>query len=428
MHEIKKVAVLGASGNMGSLSGGLFAQAGITCYFFARSLDKAEAGIEQALSQGRSEVLRRYIVPKTYDELEKVIPECDWVLEALAEDIQIKNEFFTRIDALRKKGTLVSTVSSGLSIQKMAENKSEDFQKHFMGTHFYNPPGKLTANELIFHPKVEKATRDFVMNFTEKVLRRVNIITYDVPAFAGNRIGFQFLNEAAIYAEKYGVSKIDYLLSGHTGRALAPLATIDLVGLDVHKAIVENVYQNTQDERHETYKLPAYMQKMIEQGLLGRKAKGKGGFFSRDVNKNPVEIKISTLNYEAVNLEKVDWVEKMKSYIHDGAYTKAMELLKTATGEEAELVRHFVLGYVSYAFHRIGEVTPTEDFIHGIDRVMSYGFSWLPPSGWVDLLGGPKKTLDLIEKSNLPVPESLKNLPEGKICRIREITKFLSAN
>jgi len=424
---IKKVGVLGASGNMGSLSGGIFAQADIECVFFARSLDKAKAGLEAAVGQARSDVLRKYIKPAAYEDLEKEIPSCDWIFEGLAEDMAIKNEFFAKIEKLKKPDAIVSTVSSGLSIRKMGEGRSENFRQHFMGTHFYNPPGKLPANELIFHPDVPKETRDFVYDFCEKVLRRVNIITEDTAAFAGNRIGFQFLNDAAIYAEKYGVDKMDYLLGPYTGRALAPLATIDLVGLDVHKAIVDNVVAHLKDERIDTYKMPTYMQKMLDQGMLGRKAKGKGGYFNRDAEKNKTTLNISDLTFAPTKKEKIEWVEKVKQAIHNGLYASAIEQIKNAPGEEGNIVRYFILGYVAYSFARIGEVTPEADGIHGIDRVMSSGFSWLPPSGWVDLFGGVKATCALIEKAKLPVPAQLKNNKEkGRICRVADISRFLA--
>ncbi len=425
-HSIKKVGVLGASGNMGSLSGGIFAQANIECIFFARTLDKAKAGLEAAVGQARSDVLRRYIRTVSYDELEKEIPSCDWIFEGLAEDMAIKNEFFAKIEKYKKADAIVSTVSSGLSIRKMGEGRSEEFRKNFMGTHFYNPPGKLPANELIFHPDVPKETRKFVYDFCEKVLRRVNIITEDTAAFAGNRIGFQLLNDAAIYAEKHGVDKIDYLLGPYTGRALPPLATIDLVGLDVHKAIVDNVVQHIQDERIDTYKMPAYMQKMIDAGMLGRKAKGKGGYFNRDAEKNKTTLQIADLSFAATKKEKIDWVEKTKQSIQDGLYSKAIEQIKNAPGEEGKIVRYFILGYVAYSFARIGEVTPEVDGIHGIDRVMSSGFSWLPPSGWVDLFGGVKATCALIESAGLSAPIQLKSIKDkGKICRVADVSKFL---
>jgi 3-hydroxyacyl-CoA dehydrogenase len=423
---IKKVGVLGASGNMGSLSGGIFAQADIECVFFARSLEKATAGLEAAVGQARSDVLRKYIRAASYEDLDKEIPSCDWIFEGLAEDMAIKNEFFAKIEKLKKPDAIVSTVSSGLSIRKMGEGRDENFRKNFMGTHFYNPPGKLPANELIFHPDVPKETREFVYDFCEQILRRVNIITEDTAAFAGNRIGFQFLNEAAIYAEKHGVDKMDYLLGPYTGRALAPLATVDLVGLDVHKAIVDNVVAHVKDERIDTYKMPTYMQKMIDQGMLGRKAKGKGGYFNRDAEKNKTTLQIGDLSFAPTKKEKIAWVEKAKSAIQDGMYAEAVNLIKTAPGPEGEIVRHFILGYVAYSFARVGEVTPEADGIHGIDRVMSSGFSWLPPSGWVDLFGGPKETCAMIEKAGLPVPSALKNLKsKGPICRIADVSRFL---
>ncbi len=426
MREIKKVGVLGASGNMGSTSGGIFAQADVQCVFFARSMEKAQAGIDKACAQARSDVLREYIKPATYDDLEKEIPDCDWIFEGLAEDMNIKKEYFTRLDKARKKGSIVSTVSSGLSIEAMADGMSDDFASHFMGTHFYNPPAKLPANELIFHSKTTKEVQDFVAEYCDKVLRRVNIVTHNTPAFAGNRIGFQLLNEAAQYAEKYDPAKIDYLLGRYTGRAMAPLATIDLVGLDVHKAIVENVYEKVKDERHDTYKMPQFMYDMIDRGQLGWKGGKKGGFFNRGENKEKLALDIKGGAHKPAEKYKVAWVEEIKNKIHNGLYSQAIDILVNASGEEAEIVHHFILGYVSYSFHRVGEVTPEADSIHGIDRVMSSGFSWLPPSGWVDLFGGPKKTAALIEKAKLPVPKQLTSLPEERICRVRDFRKFLS--
>lgn len=425
MEKIKKVGILGASGNMGSLSGGIFAQAGIECVYFARSVEKAKAGMDAAVGQARSDVLKDVMKACSYDDLEKEIPDCDWIFEGLAEDMNIKNEYFSRIEKIRKKGSIVSTVSSGLSIRAMAEGRDDDFRAHFMGTHFYNPPGKLPANELIFHPDVKKDTQKFVIQFCENVLRRVNIVTNDVPAFAGNRIGFQLLNEAAQYAEKYGVEKIDYLLGPYTGRAMAPLATIDLVGLDVHKAIVDNVVANVKDERMETYKMPAYMQTMIDRGMLGRKARGQGGFFNRDENKNKTVLDIQSLTFKGLEGYKLDWVEKVKGLIYDGLYSQAVNIIKTQTGPEADIVRHFILGYISYSYSRVGEVTPLEDGIHGIDKVMSSGFSWMPPAGWVDFLGGNEETAELIKKAKLPVPKALSKGGKKSKCKLKDTSRFL---
>jgi 3-hydroxyacyl-CoA dehydrogenase len=426
MINIKKVAVLGANGAMGSHSGGIFAQAGISCLFFARSKEKADKGIENAVQQARSEVLRNYIVPRTYDELEDDLGQCDWVFEALGEDVELKKHYFERVDGARKKGTIVSTVSSSLSIEEMARGRSDDFRAHFMGVHFFNPPGKLPANELIFHPDNTDTLRNFVAHFCEKFLYRVNIVTYNRPGFAGNRVGFQFLNEAALYAEQHGVEMIDYLLGPYTGRALPPLATIDLVGLDVYRAIVDYISSTTNDERHDTFIMPLYCKEMVQKGFVGRKGGTGGGFYRKDDDER-LAISPEGLHYSPVKPVKVDFVEDIKRSIHDGEYRKAIERMGGERSTEADIMRHFVLGYISYSYSRIGEVTPLEHGIHGIDKVMAYGFSWLPPSGWVDLLGGPAKTASMIENAGLPVPEQLLLQPDDTHCRVPDIQKYLIA-
>jgi len=427
MFGVNKVAILGANGTMGSLSGGIFAQADIPCIYFARTLEKAKLGIENAVNQARSEVLREFIVPRTYDDLEMDLPDCDWIHEAVSENIDLKNEFFQKIDRFRKQGSIISTISSGLSIEELAQNRSSDFKSHFLGMHFFNPPGKLIANELIYHPDNSETFKKNIYEFCEKVLRRVNINVRNIAGFAGNRIGFQLLNDVAVYAERLGVDRMDYLIGPYTGRTLPPLATLDLVGLDVHRAIVQNIYQKTTDERHETFRMPEYLQKMIDRSILGLKTPSTGGFYFKDENKEICVLEPSTLKYRKIRDAKSDVIERVKRHIHDGSYKKAVSVLKNDKSEEASIARHFILGYVSFSFFRVGEVTPEENGIHGIDRVMAYGFSWMPPSGWVDFLGGPRETVRLIEEADLPVPEALRNLPEEQLCRIPDVTRFLIA-
>jgi len=425
MREIKKVAILGASGNMGSTSGAVFASADIPCVFFARTMEKAEKGIAHAMNAVRSSVIKDYIIPRTYDDLEKEIPGCDWVFEALAENTGIKQEFLSRIDSVRKPGTIVSSVSSGLSILDMVEETSQDFKAHALGTHFYNPPTKLPANELIYHPQNSVEFREFISEFCANVLRRVNIETFDTPGFAGNRIGFQLLNSAAIMAQKLGTAKVEYLLGPYTGRAMAPLATIDLVGLDVHKAIVANLKDNTCDTMNDSFRIPDYMNTMIERGMLGIKTPDTGGFFAGGDQEPAGILNPSTLKHEANSAEQLGFVEQVKDLIHIGLYRKAVTKLFSAEGEEAEIVRRFILDYISYSFSLIGVATPEADGIHGIDKVMAYGFSWMPPSGWVDLLGGPGQAVTLIKHTGIPVPEYLGSLPEEKICRVPDVSKYL---
>jgi 3-hydroxyacyl-CoA dehydrogenase len=427
MSEIRKVAVLGANGAMGSHSGGIFAQAGIRCLFFARSKEKAEQGIETAVKQARSDVLREYILARTYDDLEAEVPRCDWVFEALGEEMELKKGYFKRIDGCKKKDTVVSTISSSLSIEEMARETSDEFKSRFMGVHFFNPPGRLPANELIFHPLNPHSLRQSVARFCQETLQRVNIVAQNRPGFAGNRVGFCMLNEAAIYAETHGPDKIDYLLGRYTGRAMPPLATLDLVGLDVYRAIVEYIYRNTDDERHDAFVFPEYVRRMMEKGLLGRKGKSGGGFFKKGPEDDTLTISTKDLSYGPASSERIGFVEDAKRFIHDGEYKKAVDLLKSEPTEEGGIVRRFILGYVSYSYHRIGEVTPLEHGIHGIDRVMAYGFSWLPPSGWVDLFGGPKETVRLMQQEGIDIPQALENQKGDDRCLVGDIQKYLVA-
>ncbi len=427
MSEIGKVAVLGANGAMGSHSGGIFAQAGIRCLFFARSREKAAQGIETAVKQARSDVLREYIAARTYEDLEEEIPRCDWVFEALGEEIELKKGYFERIDRCKEKNTLVSTISSSLSIEEMVRETSDAFKSRFMGVHFFNPPGKLPANELIYHPSNPGFLKESVARFCEETLQRVNIVARNSPGFAGNRIGFCMLNEAAIHAETYGTGKIDYLLGPYTGRAMPPLATLDLVGIDVYRAIVEYIYRNTNDERHEAFLFPEYARKMIETGLLGRKGKDGGGFFKKDSENIKLVLSTKDLSYGPDSKERIGFVEDAKRFIHDGEYEKAVDIIRSERSVEGGIVRRFILGYIAYSYYRIGEVTPLEHGIHGIDRVMAYGFSWLPPSGWVALFGGPKETVRMMKQEGIGVPKTLKNQKEDARCLVGDIQKYLVA-
>ena len=425
MGEIKKVAVLGSNGAMGSHSGGIFAQAGIHCLFFARTEEKALQGIENAVNQARSDVLRDYITPRIYDDLEREIPGCDWVFEALGENMELKKRYFERIDGCRNSDTVVSTISSSLSIEDLVRERSDGFKNRFMGVHFFNPPGKLPANELTYHPSNPEDLREYIADFCEAKLARVNIVTHNRPGFAGNRIGFLMLNEAAVLAESLGTGKVDYLLGPYTGRTLPPLATLDLVGMDVYRAIVEYVYGNTDDEHHDRYVFPEYARGMLEKGLLGRKA--KSGYYKKDRDGAVLAISPKDLSYGPADGATVNFVEDAKRFIHDGEYLRAADLIKNEPSDEGGIVRRFILEYVAYSYHRIGEVTDPEQGIHGIDRVMAYGFSWLPPSGWVDLFGGPEETIRMMKKDQIDVPETLARQDRGSRCLIRDIQKYLIA-
>jgi 3-hydroxyacyl-CoA dehydrogenase len=240
-----------------------------------------------------------------------------------------------------------------------------------------------------------------------KRLGRKVIVTKDRPAFVGNRIGFRVMNEAAQLAEPHGVAFIDYLAGPHTGRAMAPLATIDLVGWDVHKAIVDNVHANCEaDEAREHFRLPAYMAKGIAEGRLGDKTADKGGFYRRAAGRTVEVLDPKTGAYQPfIPPRPIEFVERTKSLNRVGRYREAMAVLARAVGPEADLARRFVLGYVSYALNRVGEVAETAS---DVDTIMSYGFNWAPPCAIVDLIGA-RETVAMLVRYGLAVPQAVEH-------------------
>ncbi len=415
MKEIKTVTVVGANGTMGAGSAGIIAAFGdAKVYMIARTIEKAKEGIEKAVSSIRSEIIRNQMVPATYEDLEKCVAESDWVFEAVAESYDAKLPVNERIAKSRKTGTIVSTVSSGLFIEKLASTFDEDGQKYYYGTHFFNPPYKLVLCELIQHPKNDpQFTKEFA-NYLEKKLVRHVVICNDKPGFAGNRIGFQFMNESALFAENKakegGIYLVDQLLSGYTGRAMSPLATIDLVGLDVHKAIVDNIYENTNDSAHETFKLPNFMQKLIDSGALGNKA-GKGLYLKEKTEEGKSILKVYNINkneYEIPPQIDLSFKNKAMEFVKESNYRGLAQHIKSSSGLEAEIVRYFIARYISYSLSLVPEVTD----IKGVDGAMGFGFNWVPPTAWIDLLGGIKETIKLIENQKLPVPVALNELKD----------------
>ena len=254
IQQVRKVAVLGANGAMGSGSGELFAADGIETTFLARDHEKAREGLERAQSMAKSERLSDFVRLGTYDhDLDGAVGDADLIFEALAEELPLKQEFFERIDRHRRADSIVATVSSGLSIAAMAAGRSDSFRGNFLGIHLFNPPNVITGCEVIPHGETAPAVIEFVTRLLETRLGRKVVRTADLPAFAGNRVGFKVLNEVAQLAAEHGVAFMDALVGPHTGRAMAPLATIDLVGWDVHRAIVDNVHANMRDEAHATF-------------------------------------------------------------------------------------------------------------------------------------------------------------------------------
>ena len=405
-RKIEKVVVLGANGTMGYGSAALFTQAVPEVTFLARTKSKAEAGLGAAVKQVRSPTVASRARVGSYDEdLAPAVGAADLVFEALTEDFGVKQAIFDQVEKHRRDDSIVATVTSGLSINALCEGRSESFRRSFLGLHFFNPPNVIVGTELVAGNETDPEIVAFVEAFARVRLGREMVRTADTPAFAGNRIGFKVLNESAQLAEQFGPLLMERLIGPYTGRALTPLATIDLVGWDIHRAIVDNVYENTSDEAHETHKLPDYMERLMEKGVLGNKT-GRG-FFYRDEDKKPHALDPKTGDYRPVSevkLPDLSYIDDVASLYKEGRYGEGMQIFLGAEGDEAALARKVVAGYVSYAFHRVGEVTETID---GIDRIMGLGFNWAPPSVLVDTMGGAAAAAEMIARADVPVPKIL---------------------
>jgi 3-hydroxyacyl-CoA dehydrogenase len=411
MRSIRKLVVVGANGTLGAAAGAMFAAAGIPTVFLARTLDKAEAGRARAeqLVRGRGKLDPGAISCGAYgSDLGHALADADLVLEAVAEDVEVKRGLFALIDRLRNATSVVATATSGLSIASLCAERSASFRRNFLGIHMFHPPTAITGCELVAHAGTDPGAVAVVRDFLVRCGREV-VETTDTPGFAANRLGFKVLNEIAQLAEEHGVAFLDQLVGPHTGRTLAPLATIDLVGWDMHKAVVDRVYAGTHDVAHDQFRLPAYMQRGIERGDLGRKTRDHGGFYRVEgsgPSARQLVLDPATGDYRpAAELARPlpPFVDAMKAAIRSGrdrGYRGAMEVLCTATGPDAELLRRILLGYISYGLGLVGDVVERP---RDIDRIMAFGFHWAPPSVLVDAIG-PGRTIVLLERARLPVP------------------------
>lgn len=407
--KIQTVAVLGASGTVGSLTGGLLAQNGIKVYFLSRTAAGSQKGLEKAMAQARSEVIAKNIICGDYDTLlQEGCSEADWILECVAEDVTVKQGLYEQVDRHRRAGSIVSSVTSSLVLEELPKNRSDDFVKNYLSTHFYNPPGKMLACEICGTSKTDPAVVAFMADFLEKPLRRAVIPVKPTAGFAGNRIAFLLFARITELAEKHGVEMMDYLIGPYTGRIMPPLATLDLVGLDIHAAIIHSLQKNVSDAMHDKIVLPDYVERMIQAGHLGRKTKNKGGFYKRLESGKNVYLDPATLNYVNAFEPHVQFVEEAKQFIHIGMYAKAFDVILAAEGVEADIVKEILATYLAYSYMMIGEVTDAKDGIGGIDRVMTTGFNWAGPSMLVKMLGGKDRAIELIQSQNLPIPDAIR--------------------
>ncbi len=440
IKNIKKVAVLG-SGIMGSGIACQLANVGLEVILLdiipeneKNSSDhkKRNSLVNSALNTAvkskpaplYSKSMLNNITTGNFDDDFDKISECDWIIEVVVERLDIKNIIFEKVDQHRKAGSIVSSNTSGIPINSMLDNRTEDFTSHFLGTHFFNPPRYLKLLEIIPTSKTNQEVVDFMMEFGGKLLGKTTVLCKDTPAFIANRVGVFAIQELFHIVDELNLSvtEVDSLTGPIMGRPKsATFRTCDVVGLDTLIHVANGLKENCpNDERSAVFILPSFIAKMKENNWLGSKT-GQG-FYKKTINesgkKEILELDLKTFEYKSTSKTKFETIGKARGIDN---LKKRTKVLFNGNDKAGDFYRRVFAGLLSYASHRIPEIS---DEIYRLDEAMKAGFGWeLGPFEIWDAIG-IKEGITNIEKANLTVPdwvisfakenESFYRISEGK--------------
>lgn len=306
----------------------------------------------------------------------KEISSADWIIEVVVERLDIKKSLFDEVEKHRKPGTLITSNTSGIPIRMMTEGRSEDFKKHFCGTHFFNPPRYLRLLEIIPTPDTDPGVIDFLMHYGDVFLGKTTVLCKDTPAFIANRIGVFGMMAIMHAMEKLQLSidEIDALTGPVIGRPKsATFRTADVVGIDTLVKVAIGVHDNCpNDEAKEQFRIPAWLNKMVENNWLGDKT-GQGFFKkikSADGGKDIQVLNLSSMEYGPRNKPRFATLETAKPIEDLGQRLKALTAGQDKAGE---FYREFHYALFSYISFRIPEIS---DELYRIDDAMMAGFGW----------------------------------------------------
>jgi len=312
----------------------------------------------------------RITTGNTTDDMSK-IATADWIIEVVVERLDIKKIVFEQVDKYRKPGTLVTSNTSGIPIHFMSEGRSEDFQQHFCGTHFFNPARYLKLFEIIPGPKTSNEVLDFLNGYGEKFLGKTSVVAKDTPAFIGNRIGIFGIQSLFHQVKEMGltVEEVDKLTGPVIGRPKsATFRTVDVVGLDTLVHVANGIYENCpNDEAHELFKLPEFVNKMMENKWLGSKT-GQG--FYKKEGKEILTLDLDTLEYRANKKASFATLELTKTIEKS---IDRFKVLVTGKDKAGDFYRKNFASMFQYCSNRIPEIT---DALYKIDDAMKAGFGW----------------------------------------------------
>ena len=399
-RHIKKIAVVG-SGIMGSGIACHFANIGVEVLLLdivPRELNKQEQAKGLTLE---NKVVRNRIVNDSLkaslkskpspiynqkfasrittgnldDDMHK-IKDVDWVMEVVVERLDIKQQVFEKIEKHRKKGSLITSNTSGIPIHFMNKGRSDDFQKNFAVTHFFNPPRYLKLFEVVPGPNCDQEVTDFLMMYGEKYLGKTSVHAKDTPAFIGNRIGI-FGIMSLFHAVKdlnLTIEEVDKLTGPVIGRPKsATFRTVDVVGLDTLVHVANGLYKGVpDDEAHDLFKLPSYIETMMENKWLGSKT--KQGFYKKSVDekgkKQILGLDLNTLEYHTP--KKVSFATLGATKTIDKVIDR-FEVLVKGKDKAGEFYRKTFSAMFAYVQNRIPEIS---DELYRIDDAMKAGFGW----------------------------------------------------
>jgi 3-hydroxyacyl-CoA dehydrogenase len=461
---IKKVVVLG-SGVMGSRIACHFAGSGVQTLLLdiaPTALTEAEKAknlpldhpavknriVNEALASAvksnpsplyTKDVLKKITTGNFTDNMKDIVGY-DWIIEVVVERLDIKQQVFTEVEKYRKPGSLITSNTSGIPIHRMAEGRSDDFKKHFCGTHFFNPPRYLRLLEVIPTPYTDPGITEFLLHYGDLHLGKTTVLCKDTPAFIANRIGVYGIMAIFGLVEKLGltIDEVDAMTGPVFGRPKsATFRTADVVGIDTLVKVAGGVAENCpRDEQKPVFSIPAWLEKMVTNKWLGdktgqgffKKTKGAGG------EKEILTLNLQTLEYGPRQKPKFATLEAAKQVEDLGARLK---MLLQGTDKAGEFYRLFHYGLFSYISYRIPEIS---DELYRVDDAMMAGFGWemgafeswdalgverqaakmkeagYPIAGWVEEMlaagiktfykidGGKRLYYDVAAKSYKPVP------------------------
>lgn len=390
-RSIRKVAVLG-SGVMGSRIACHFAGIGVQVLL----LDMVPKGAEEstrpaernklvndalqvAVKSNPSPVFTKEVVKHittgNFDDNLKDITGCDWIIEVVVERLDIKQLIYEKVEKFRKPGTLVTSNTSGIPIHMMAEGRSEDFKKHFCGSHFFNPPRYLRLLEIIPTPHTDPEIVEFLMHYGDLYLGKTTVLCKDTPAFIANRIGvfsimsiFHIMNQLGL-----SIDEVDALTGPIIGRPKsATFRTADVVGIDTLVKVAKGVADNCpNDEAKSIFTIPAWLDTVVNNNWLGDKT-GQG-FFKKTksaAGKEILTLNLQTMEYGPRSKPKFASIDAAKP-VED--LKQRIKMLSASPDKAGEFYRQFHFSLFSYISHRIPEIS---DELYRLDDAMMAGFGW----------------------------------------------------